>query len=1005
MKKKRQVTLADLVAGYTGDGPEDAVDDAEELGSALSPKFSAKASKELMKAPKSEKRDSAMASVRGYRREVSDINSELHKPTYKSFQDALKRAKENEPEDKPGFVRRAANFVDTPHRELVRRPIARLAGIDPKAADESGTFHAELRKKYGDNTFHNPLNPLPKGMGRDFVDDISMDMVTDPLNAIGIGEGGRAIKAVEGLVGAGHSAIPAVKNIMATTGGMEKFQKVKEALEGAGVAPEKIAKTFGEAGEFFGNKGLAIKNATLGGILKGAGAEKVGSALERGIPLLPGYVESKAVQGLARPITNVMEAAKTKEGREGLDSVASVAKEAFVPLEKRRGLFDITQRANERQSLSRMARATEEMTKRSILEKAVPIKQWADKNPKRAEEIIRFHIDPADQTQYAATQLTGEEKAWADSLESLFKEHEGFIQQLGLPLGKNKVSGRYFPRVYDKGGQGGLDILQALFASNPNRKAGLPTGARIFRERTADIPLGSPAAPPATTDPSKVLAGYARQVSAAKGYKQLEGSLEKAFGPGDKEAERFLASQYDQHHRQLEQALRRLKGEESPVQALGRKTVGLYDDASRWWKKWTTQHFPGYHIANEVGDTGMMYQSGMNNPVKWLARSEDLIQKARGGDQAALDLLKEAQGFGIGHGAVDRAGGITGYADDLAELEQMAGGHANGVGGASGLLNKAPAAAHLNSKTAEAWDLRSRLAAYLRAKDSGLSPRDAADASFRALLDYGRRGEMDWLIKRVFPFTQWQRQAPFAAARSIAENPGRFNTVTHALSDVGADEKHHGTLPTWAEDKSLYVRVPDAGRAVFDKTAKAVGAERVLGDLHLPARYGPQEALSPVGGPGSGGEAGNLVRGVLGSANPFLKFPLQEMLSQMEGKPDLLTGRKADRAFEGQGLAGSAGRLALEVGVPRLAVPFVNAASRELGGPVNLAGRFRKNGPDKRGLTLKDLIGISGFKPIETNAATTLNNLRDSQTFKDLQRRTENSKKAAKERKKKGKKK
>lgn len=984
--------------------PPAEVQDAEELGSALDPKTPGKSLREIMQNPPGEKRDAAVRQVKGFRTEAGAIRKELKSPSYKDFQGVLAEAQKNAPKEEPGFVRKVATLVDTPARKLVREPIASVAGLPEGAAKESGTFHEALRKKYGEDTFHIPGNPLPKGMGRDFVDDTAMDLVTDPLSYIGVGEAGKAMSGVEKLLGAGHEAIPAIREAMSTLGGMQKFNKVRDILRENGVADSAIRKTFGEAGEFFGNKGLSIKNNTLGSLLREGGAEKLGKKLQEGIGLLPGYVESKVIQTAAKPVTNILETAKTAEGRKSLGTVGGILDAATTP--GQRGLFDITQRANERQALARMARATEEMTKQDILTKAVPIKQFADKNPKRAEELLRFHVDPASKEQFAATSasMTPAEKQWVSDIQALFQEHTPFIQQLGLKLEKNAISGHYYPRVYDKGGQGGLDILQALFAPNPNRVSGLPTAGKIFKPRTANVPLGSPAAPPATIDPGKVIAGYGRQISAAKGYKQLEGDLAKSFGK-DPEAERFLASQYDQHHRQLEQALKRLKGEESLPEAIGNKALGAYDSASRWWKKWTTQHFPGYHIANEVGDVGMMYQAGMNNPAKWLGRSRELIAKAQAGDEAALRTLQEAQSFGIGHGALDRSGGLPGFADDLAELEKMAGSHHGASGGVSGLLDKLPAWMHINSKTGHAWDLQSRLAAYLHGVEGmGMSPRDAADASYRALLDYGRRGIGDNILKRVFPFTEWQRQAPLAAVRSIAENPGRFDAVTHALSNAGSGEKRHGSLPTWAEDKSLYLRVPDAGRAVFDKAAKAVGAEPVLGDLQIPARYGPQEAISPLSGPGASGEAGSIVRGLLGAANPFLKFPLQEALSQMQGKPDLLTGRESKRAFEGKGWLGTLGRLGLEVLTPRVAVPLVNAVSREAGGPANLAGRYQERAPDKRGRTLKDLLGVAGFKPIETNASTALSSIRDSEAFQDLKRRTEESKKAAKERKKKGKK-
>ncbi len=1011
MGKEKGLSLGDLIANYTTDEGQ-VKDDLAEVAPALNPKLSGASLQDLLKEPKSEKRDQAVKSVRGFRSDVQSIKSGLNaasqgNPELRKQFDAIKADPVNKLPVEKGFVRKVAEFVDTPHRALVRTPIAKVAGLPEGSAQESGTFHEELRKKFGQDTFHIPGNPLPKGFGRDFVDDLVFDTVTDPLSFVGgVSKGAAVMKNAEKLLGPGHQALGQIQNVLKTTGGMESFQKAKQIFEAAGVPTEKILQIFGKNGEFFGRSTIGLKNELAGSLLKATGAKKAGEALKEGVPLLSSYPEAKALQWAATPATNLLGAMSTKAGREGLDK-AGVLKEAFLPVEPRRKLFDLLQRKNEMESLSRSARATESETKRAFLEQAVPLKQFADRlDPKRLEEILRFHVDPHSAGQYAAVKLAPEEQKFVTGLQDLFKQHEPFIQSLGVPLAKNKISGHYYPRVYDKAGQG-TDILQALFAGNPARNSkGIPTGAKIFRPREADIALGNPGAPPATLDPGKVLAGYARQISAAKGYKELEGGLAKQFstasGQLEPEAQRFLAGQYDQYHRQLERQLKQLKGEEGPVEAYAQKGLGLYDKASAWWKKWTTQHFPGYHIGNKVGDLGLMFQGGIDNPKAWLNRADELIAAAQKGDPAAAAALKEAQSFGIGHGALDRSGGLTGFADDLAELEKMAGSH---HAGPSGLLDKLPAWMQMNSKAAEGWDLRSRLAAYLHGKEGlGLSARDAADRQFQILLDYGKRSGSDWLVKRLFPFTAWQTQAPVAGVKGILQNPGRFNAVTHAVSDLGAGEKKHGVPPAYAEDKSLYARVPDFGRALFDKAATALGAERVLGDLQVPVRYGPQEAISPISAVEGSGEPGSVIRGILGQGNPFLKFAAQEVLSQMKDKPDLMTGRKSTRAFEGQGTKGTLGRLGLEVLTPRIAQPLVNAVSREVGGPANLAGRYKENAPDKRGRTLKDILAIAGFRPIETDASSTLNNIRDSEAFQELKNKLPEMKKKAAEKRKKAKK-
>lgn len=294
----------------------------------------------------------------------------------------------------------------------------------------------------------------------------------------------------------------------------------------------------------------------------------------------------------------------------------------------------------------------------------------------------------------------------------------------------------------------------------------------------------------------------------------------------------------------------------------------LYKGTTSLWKRYTLFPFSEYHFRNMVGDYWNMWMQGMN-PAEAARDSANSLILLRGkSPKMNLGALGNVDGATVLKAARDK--GVIGTGQYGEILSDMARSGTSKKGGVLDAAKRQLYDLEWATKKAEALESHRRLSFFLNRLKKGDNFDEAADAVMKTLYDYGdlsevERGIRDYLV----PFYSWYRKNIPAQFRNLLQKPGKVAVLPKTKAYVEGDSNvPEEQRPEWMASEFPIHLGPGRG-----------GVE----DFAMLGNWIPTVDIfeAPT--------ADDLVRGVVGSTNPYLKIPL-ELLSNK----DTFTGKPVD---------------------------------------------------------------------------------------------------------------
>lgn len=694
-------------------------------------------------------------------------------------------------------------------------------GGDKDAAKE---MFSELQEKYGDfarETISDPTTFMSMGLG---------------------GEAGNASRVAERL--AAKEGLKDAKLIGQNVGNIVKRGQTPETFanvaQSIGLPIAKTEEAFGKGGAFLGKGQLRV----------GLPGTDIGVDV---LPALTGkeYLGGKALEAAYKPVRAL---AKSELGS------------------NLRPLFDPTKEHLE--SAGRAVRGGIATTKNAGEKELDSIAKLAPVDRARRIEILQRHIDPGikevqgvqvpkDYLPY--DQLSPSEQQWVDRIQEFFQDRHDELVNAGLleqgQVGKNAATGQYYPRQ-DPGRVGLLDVRGKPAVEQLHPKPG------FLNSRTGDIPVGDKL--PTNfweqrnlnkLDPNRVLSQYSRQSAEAVGRRRFEMAVAEQFGttkpvpnwvslqdangvtkyvPPDI-AEHVNAT-FDRTFTSVANMIRATGAADHPV---GRALVAGLDvvkDLGEEFKRNVTSKVPGFHVVNALNDVSQMQAvAGVNNPIKWFKRADEVLKAKTPQAQALRELAMSHNVATEADAAVGQrgrdflAGGRRAVNDLNRKALEGAAERGEATLGQQAKL-RAGQAYHavdtLGDRFGNFWRSRAELATFLARLDKGDSPQTAAKFVAGALLDYGSPNRATQALTTAFPFAKFLTKAPVMAAKGAIRNPGVVNLQHRAVhAAIGSDEQGFDPKQN-VKERGPYEQLTEGGKGVASSLWNAMlTPERAAGAL------------------------------------------------------------------------------------------------------------------------------------------------------------------------------
>lgn len=194
------------------------------------------------------------------------------------------------------------------------------------------------------------------------------------------------------------------------------------------------------------------------------------------------------------------------------------------------------------------------------------------------------------------------------------------------------------------------------------------------------------------------------------------------------------------------------------------EAMQIYDEALRVWKKWKTVYNPATHGRNVIGNVLFADLAGVNpmNPLNAKYYAE-MVQTLRGkGSRVSLDELYREGVLGADITAVELQNALEGVEITPETL----------AGKIFDLLT-AKAVRQFAQRAYQFEDEMFKVAAYLKARDAGMTPKEATAhvRKWFPFYDQLPRSATMAGAKRVFPFLSFFYEATRIGAVAVAEKP------------------------------------------------------------------------------------------------------------------------------------------------------------------------------------------------------------------------------------------
>jgi hypothetical protein len=466
--------------------------------------------------------------------------------------------------------------------------------------------------------------------------------------------------------------------------------------------------------------------------------------------------------------------------------------------------------------------------------------------------------DPANPEMWAAVPTPGHVplnqrpqgvQDFAEKYRAFNDRRWGEIQASGADIGRseNLLSGEYVPRQYDRVfghmdelnlGAGGLGGGNAMRARNGVLGEGLPLGAqRVIPQSFVPAMMARAKGTLAgdlvgELDFAKIIPTYNRQqartVAKAEMVRDLaqsglarrlddpqiaqQGHLYRALDSEVAIPEKYakLIDEVFADRPMNVASILRANGVGSGPG--GRAVLAVADWASKLenhWKGLTLNWRPGYHAMNIVNDTQYLMALGAREPVSWLLNARGALPRGNGGGKlisigetgakkTADELLKEAQNFGWGNGAIGRNEAVG----QGARATEKAMGRVLDGKAPRGTLDEALDAP---GALADGWTDTSRVAAYMLRRSLGDTPEVAANAVRIGMVDYQTASPVLRVLRFLMPFATFALRGPQAAAYHAVRKPRAVVGSMRAAEALTGDQKE-GVEPRsyWSERGSTY---------------------------------------------------------------------------------------------------------------------------------------------------------------------------------------------------------
>lgn len=674
-----------------------------------------------------------------------------------------------------------------------------------------------------------------------------------------------------------------------------------------------------------------------------------------------------------------------------------------------------------------------------------------------APKAVKVHAD-ADEI-LTLSDMTAKEQDWVDGIADFFARRKDELVEAGLmsknAMAKNPLSGRYFPRRF----RDNFGVLAELG----------PGGVKAGPSRTANVALGALddtgvgkrlSYLKGETDPNVVMPRYGQAAARSIAKDELSKRVAMEFGvaPGAGSSSTLKRTTVTMHGREVPAdianivegsfdtsletfsgALKKLGVDRHPLGRAATEALDLYAQAVNSFKTKVLVKVPGYHTVNMWNDGLQMAVDGNMNPAASI-RSADRLLSGR------LDGIKTPSGF-LGRDEVVRLAKEQGIPIDITaaghrldlygstgmgaqktsrEMDQIARRFAEPEElGKMGRVKKrreafdqarreiespalrAVAAPQRGERLAGWWEARSKMGHFVHRLQRGDNAIQAADRTFKVLLDYSDRGKGLQVMRWFMPFATWTAKAPMMTARALGRNPSAVSNVGRFFEHMTPEQKYGA--PRHASERAPTYELSPRGAEIHGNLRQALGrAAGVLpGVPSMPGRpaqpgYGtvflPRDPFSE-----SFTMPGEVATGNFDPAWLSLGMAQKAIIENLgpSGARDLLTKREAQRAsplamFPAgtpavpralQAAPGSPGQFGVgpqhpwftRYVAPYLANPMIlhalNRAIYARGGPVNTLGSTRLYAQNDEDLLNQQLLGL--FTRIPTYKTTPVTPLYD----------------------------
>lgn len=200
-----------------------------------------------------------------------------------------------------------------------------------------------------------------------------------------------------------------------------------------------------------------------------------------------------------------------------------------------------------------------------------------------------------------------------------------------------------------------------------------------------------------------------------------------------------------------------------------------YDRVQDEWKRLTLVYFPAYHARNAVGNMFNSMLGGVYNPAEYA--------RAAGFQRGAAEKVYEIGDMARPKGEWDKLlsdYGITGQFKQYMGLQERL------TPGRKASLLRAPERAGMQA--GKAIEDNARIAHFFNKLDNGMSPTEAALSVKKYLFDYGDMTDFEkvWM-RRALPFYAWTRFNLPLQMRSVVEQPHKFQALGDIINAMERD--------------------------------------------------------------------------------------------------------------------------------------------------------------------------------------------------------------------------